>query len=327
MISFDDAYANGLCYCDRVFQYDRPIRKNLKYKINIIKSHFYDIYYELYLNLYSVKEPQHNYYLSICGIFKNEAPFLKEWIEYHLLIGVNHFYLYNNNSEDNYQQVLDKYIEEGIVTLINWPDIPGQLSSYKHWYENHRHETKWVTFLDLDEFICPRYNNTISTWLKKREKYPVIMAYWRMFGTSGKIDHDYNKLVIEQYINSWDKLDNVGKVFYNTKFDIKDFFVGMMHSIEVTHRGTTIPPINIFGKFVKFNIHRASNKEIDIQINHYWSKSYNAYREKHKRGDASFGESPRNLPYFLWHEQKNNSMDMSIFRYIISLKLKLGICK
>ena len=33
--------------------------------------------------------------LSICAIFKNEAKFLKEWIEYHRLVGVDHFYLYD----------------------------------------------------------------------------------------------------------------------------------------------------------------------------------------------------------------------------------------
>lgn len=33
------------------------------------------------------------YYLSVCAIFKNEGPILKEWIEYHLLVGVDHFFL------------------------------------------------------------------------------------------------------------------------------------------------------------------------------------------------------------------------------------------
>ena len=36
------------------------------------------------------------YKLSICAIFKNEANYLKEWIEYHRMVGVEHFYLYNS---------------------------------------------------------------------------------------------------------------------------------------------------------------------------------------------------------------------------------------
>ena len=62
------------------------------------------------------------YYLSIATIFRNEAPYLKEWIEYHLMMGVDHFYLYNNMSEDNYLEVLNPYIEHDIVTLVDWPN-------------------------------------------------------------------------------------------------------------------------------------------------------------------------------------------------------------
>ena len=35
---------------------------------------------------------QKKYTVAVCAIFKNESVFLKEWLEYHLLIGVEHFY-------------------------------------------------------------------------------------------------------------------------------------------------------------------------------------------------------------------------------------------
>ncbi len=62
------------------------------------------------------------YYLSICAIFKNEAAYLGEWIEFHRLAGVEHFYLYNNLSDDNYFSVLKYYIDKGTVTLRDWPE-------------------------------------------------------------------------------------------------------------------------------------------------------------------------------------------------------------
>lgn len=325
MTTYDEAYISGLEYKDKIFIYDRPILKNKRYYINYWRSYFWDIYYKLFLAFNPIKDDNTNYYLSICAIFKNEALFLKEWIELHILLGVDHFYLYNNNSEDDYLSILKPYIEIGTVTLIEWPDIPGQLSAYKHWYSTFRKESKWVSFLDIDEYICPRYNDTISTWLKQWEKYPTVMVYWKMFGTSGQFEHNINKLTIEQYINSWDKLDTIGKLFYNTKYDIDEFHIGLMHIFNVRVNKYKIPPINQFGKFVKYDIHRYNDKDIDIQINHYWSKAFNAYREKHKRGDATFTESPRTWDYFLWHEMRNNSIDMSIFRFVIPLKKKLGL--
>ena len=39
----------------------------------------------------------YQYEVSICAMYKNEAKYILEWIEYHLMIGVDHFYLYNNN--------------------------------------------------------------------------------------------------------------------------------------------------------------------------------------------------------------------------------------
>ena len=40
---------------------------------------------------------QFKYKLSITTLFKYEVDFLREWIEYHRAVGVEHFYLYENN--------------------------------------------------------------------------------------------------------------------------------------------------------------------------------------------------------------------------------------
>lgn len=43
------------------------------------------------------------YFLTCLAIFKNEAMNLKEWLDHHLWQGVEHFYLINNGSEDDYK--------------------------------------------------------------------------------------------------------------------------------------------------------------------------------------------------------------------------------
>ena len=45
--------------------------------------------------IHTVQEKKHK--VSICAIFKDEEEFLKEWLEFHLLVGIEHFYMYNNN--------------------------------------------------------------------------------------------------------------------------------------------------------------------------------------------------------------------------------------
>ncbi len=63
-------------------------------------------------------------YLSVCAIYKNEARYLAEWIEFHLLAGVEHFFLYDNNSTDDHRDVLAPYVRAGLVSVTDWPPVP-----------------------------------------------------------------------------------------------------------------------------------------------------------------------------------------------------------
>lgn len=309
---------------NKKFIFDNPISYNFKYYRNYIKLIMQSIMYKIMFKYCSIPKTDKKYKYSICSCFKNEAPYFKEFIEYHMLIGFEHFYFYNNNSEDNYREVLQEYIEKGIVTLVEWPIVPCQQPMYENWYVTYRHETQWVAFLDLDEFICPTRAHTIDEWIKPFEKYPIIMMYWRMFGTSGIIENDTNKLVTEQYFNSWNKLVDIGKLIYNTDYDIAYFHKGMHHYMYVKYKGRHVPPINQFGYFVRYGIHRYNMKDDEIQVNHYWSKSYDCYLAKHKRGSCAFGKSWKTFDAFLFHEHFNTSCDFKIFRFLTQLKLKMA---
>ena len=66
-------------------------------------------------------------YLSICAIYRNEAPYLREWVEFHRLAGVERFFLYDNRSTDEHREVLAPRIEDGTVVVREWPDPRGQI--------------------------------------------------------------------------------------------------------------------------------------------------------------------------------------------------------
>jgi hypothetical protein len=42
-------------------------------------------------------------------MLRDEADAIVEWIEYHALLGVEHFYVYDNNSRDGLRQRLQRY--------------------------------------------------------------------------------------------------------------------------------------------------------------------------------------------------------------------------
>src|ERR1043166_6932935 len=92
------------------------------------------------------------YPLAACLIFKNEAVYLKEWLDFHRLVGVEKFFLYNNASEDNYKTVLQPYIEKGIVALHDFPMAPpnAQTEAYNLCLKTHRRHARWIAFIDID---------------------------------------------------------------------------------------------------------------------------------------------------------------------------------
>lgn len=280
------------------------------------------------------KKPRYDkkYDVSICAIFKNEAQFIMEWLVFHEIVGVNHFYLYDNGSNDNYKEIIQPFIDRGEVTLIDWPYPQGQIRAYEHFYNTFRNETQWVSFLDLDEFVVPRKDRTILEWLKRHDRRPVNLIYWKMFGTSGQMKHNPDELVSEQYVVSWDGLYECGKCFVNTDYDIARFDGSTHHETRVLYSifgvfKINLPPVNQFGFFAYKNHHSKcfwKPECSDIQINHYWSKAWDVYDSKRQKTDAFFEKNPKaDFYYFLFHETKNISCDYSIFRFIISVKLRL----
>ncbi len=267
------------------------------------------------------------YYFSLCCIFKNEAVYFREWIEYHKIIGVDHIYAYNNFSTDHYQEVLQPYIEEDYLTLIDWPYEFGQISAYEDCYKKIRNDTYWICFLDIDEFICPHEVLSIKEWIEPYEKYPSVELYWLMFGTNGIIEYDKNKLVIEQYTHSWKEVRNVGKIILNTAYTP----VNMYHHYIFCHMNFLgidfhVPSINEAGNFIlNYNTHKCP-KHNTIQINHYWSKCLSEYVRKIDKGDMftkKNDELRKDLSFFYWHEHQNVREDKVIFRFLAELKISM----
>jgi hypothetical protein len=128
-------------------------------------------------------------YLSICAIYRDEAPYLAEWVEFHKLVGVERIFLFNNLSSDNHHDVLAPYVEEGTVVVEDWPgdrpDFPAQAKCNFHCVEKHRHETRWLAFIDLDEFLFSPTGRPVGEMLVEFEYASALWISRPEFGSSG----------------------------------------------------------------------------------------------------------------------------------------------
>ena len=120
------------------------------------------------------------YLVSITTITtnSNEAPYLKEWIEYHRMIGFDSFILMNDRSKDSTQCILDAYAQEGVVHLfdkhlgfrrIGQGRVFEACVNYLNMITTDS-EQVWLATHDTDEFIW--FNKTETNNHFARTCYP-----------------------------------------------------------------------------------------------------------------------------------------------------------
>ncbi|KAI5077686.1 hypothetical protein GOP47_0007510 [Adiantum capillus-veneris] len=102
-----------------------------------------------------VEETQRPFFLCVCSLVWNGAKFLKEWIMYHSSLGAQRFFLYDNNSDDDIENVLES-LRSYNVSRHPWPWLKTQEASFSHCAVRASSQCKWVAFIDLDEFIFPK---------------------------------------------------------------------------------------------------------------------------------------------------------------------------
>jgi hypothetical protein len=128
-------------------------------------------------------------YLSVVATIKNEGRYLREWIEFQRLMGVEQVYLYDNGSTDNTHEVIATYVAEGFVITIPWMTFDvkahAQLQSYAHALCNFGPQFQWMAFIDLDEFLFPVTARNLVEVLSVYEDCPALRVPRFSFGFSG----------------------------------------------------------------------------------------------------------------------------------------------
>ncbi|KAL5552986.1 hypothetical protein UlMin_040387 [Ulmus minor] len=92
--------------------------------------------------------------LCVCTMVWNQASALGEWIMYHSWLGVGRWFIYDNNSDDGIEEVVQELDQEGYnVSRHSWPWIKTQEAGFSHCALRARDECNWVGYFDVDEFF------------------------------------------------------------------------------------------------------------------------------------------------------------------------------
>lgn len=134
---------------------------------------------------------------AICAVFKDEAPYLDEWIRFHKAQGITRFYLYNNGSSDDFQRELSEHSDS--VTLIDWPTPyaqRGQSLAVTHCLTTYGPQHRWIAIIDIDEFLFGVKERLVDS-LQRYDSADQILVNTVCYGTSG-----YEKIPKGQLLRS-----------------------------------------------------------------------------------------------------------------------------
>lgn len=148
-------------------------------------------------------------YLAAVAIVRDEAPYLREWVAFHLLSGVEHVYIYDNHSTDDIESQIEPFVTKGSVTCLPWPypwyitgSLDAQQTAFADAVTRFGGGWRWMAFIDVDEFLFAAGDegrlDDLRAFLEAREKFPTLFAWWTMFGSNGHRSRP-DGLVIENF--------------------------------------------------------------------------------------------------------------------------------
>lgn len=245
------------------------------------------------------KPKRFKYNLAVVAIMKNEGPYLREWIEFHKMMGVDKFFLYDNESTDDTKKILKPYIKSGLVEYTFFPGQKMQLPAYYDCLNKHKMDTKWLAVFDLDEYLVPVKYDNVRDFLKTvKPDVAQIIIDWVIFGSNGH-EKKPKGLVLESYTRR-------AKHGWLYKSIINPRLAMNLNCHEHEVAGKTIEPST--------NV---------IRMHHYHCKSWEEYLKKAARGDAWNGAAGGMYKYqracFDEHD-KNDVTDTAAVRFVPKLK-------
>lgn len=152
------------------------------------------------------QDKHYNHYFCFSAMGRLENVYAREVIDYYKNLGVDKFYIADNNDKnaERFSDIFQKEIFDGTLDVI---DITGrkkdQTELYGEMYQNFKNECRWMSFYDFDEFLVITQNGknlTLPQYLSnpKFEKCDVILINWLMYNDNGELRYE-NKPMNERF--------------------------------------------------------------------------------------------------------------------------------
>ena len=226
---------------------------------------------------------------ALVCIAKKEERYIEEFVQYHLKLGVDYIFLYDNEDQPTYHKLLSSYKQVIVKHIPGKKYYGGPQTKALHDFTTRIMKDQRITHvahIDIDECIVLKkhshIHDFIRSYIKTNDnsiKCAGIGMNWRFFGSSGHITYE-NTPVTSRFTKCAKKLNHHIKTLFNKKFFRK---YNECHSIQTNNR--EYPILSTSGKLITSAFNEETQNDI-IQLNHYKCKTWDEFREIRKRGRA-----------------------------------------
>ena len=250
--------------------------------------------------------------IAVVAIAKNEGPYLEEWIDFYLKQGIDNVIIYDNESEDNTKEVLNKYIESGKVIYHSISGKQRQFDAYHKAIKVYKNVYKYLAFLDCDEFLFykeGRIIDFIEEAFNSSTNVGGVAVNWLVFGSSG-FEKKPDGRIVDNYLYRADdefEANHIIKTVCNPRRVLgfsdphRPYYKKCYYNIDEDYEP-------VYGNETN------SVKYKKIRINHYFTKSKEEYIKKKNRGRAD-NSAIRGMDDFIKHD-RNEVKDVEILEFI-----------
>jgi hypothetical protein len=236
--------------------------------------------------------------VALCCIAKNEDHYIKEWCEYHIKLGFDKIYIYENDWECTYNH--------NQIVKIPFPGQAKQVSAYNNWLNKFKHEFDFVAFFDVDEFLVLKKHESIQDFVKDYRDCSGIGINWYMFGNNGHekvINNNYS--VLERFTKRQSKMNRHIKTILNCVVNCT------MNVHNPDFLNIVSPNLIIINSAFNYSY----NDEI-AQLNHYYCKTPEEFVKKCERGRADLIGNKRNFGNDYFIENHNEVEDLNALNFM-----------
>lgn len=148
--------------------------------------------------------------IMFATVARNEDAYIAEWLAFHIILGVNAFVVFDNDSDDTTSAIARRFGAQYGVRVVPWPTPPG--SHFTHYQEAAYSRAlsmatdegiDWLMFTDIDEFT---YGENGSTLPERLALVPpdigAVAVKPYEFGSNYRRDKPSKGLVIENFRRS-----------------------------------------------------------------------------------------------------------------------------